>query len=110
MKLLFDQNLSRHLVRRLADIYPNSNHILLLGLEQEPDAVVWQYARAHEYILVTKDADFSELSVVLGAPPKIIWIKHGNCTTQTIEAMLRRHASQIAALRDDPQIDVLSLM
>ncbi len=110
MKLLFDQNLSRHLVRRLADIYPNSNHILLLGLEQEPDAVVWQYARAHEYILVTKDADFSELSVVLGAPPKIIWIRRGNCTTQTIEAILRRHAPQIAALRDDPQIYILSLL
>jgi predicted nuclease of predicted toxin-antitoxin system len=61
MKLLFDQNLSRHVVRRLVDMYPDSNHILLLGLEQEPDAVVWQYARAHGYIVVTKDADFSEL-------------------------------------------------
>lgn len=58
MKLLFDQNLSRHLARRLADIYPDSNHVLFLGLEQEPDAVVWQYARNYGYIVVTKDADF----------------------------------------------------
>jgi len=110
MKLLFDQNLSRHLVRRLADIYPDSSHILLLGLEQEPDIVVWQYARNHGYIVVTKDADFSELSIVLGAPPKIVWIKRGNCTTQTIEALLRHHASQIATLSGDPLIHVLSLV
>lgn len=109
MKLLFDQNLSRRLVRRLADVYPDSNHILLLGLDQEPDAVVWQYARDHGYTVVTKDADFSELSVVLGVPPKIIWIKRGNCTTQTIEALLRHHSSQIASLNDHAQIHVLSL-
>ncbi|MGK7942688.1 MAG: DUF5615 family PIN-like protein, partial [Crocosphaera sp.] len=33
MKLLFDHNLSPSLVNRLADLYPNSNHLYLMGLD-----------------------------------------------------------------------------
>lgn len=72
MKLLFDQNLSRHLVQQVADQYPNSQHVFLLGLHEVADVIVWQYARDQDYVIVTKDADFSELSTVLGAPPKVV--------------------------------------
>jgi predicted nuclease of predicted toxin-antitoxin system len=59
MKLLFDRNLSPRLVNRLVDIYPNSNHIFNLGLDTVEDSFVWQYARDREFIIVTKDSDFS---------------------------------------------------
>ncbi len=72
MKLLRDQNLSPRLVRRLADLYPNSSHIMEVGLDRSLDKEVWNYARQHEYIIVTKDVDFSELSLVQGFPPKVI--------------------------------------
>jgi predicted nuclease of predicted toxin-antitoxin system len=75
MKLLFDHNLSPRLANRLGDLYPNSNHLFNLKLDTVDDSVVWKYAREHEFIIVTKDSDFSELSVIKGFPPKVIWIR-----------------------------------
>ena len=40
MKLLFDHNLSPRLVARVSDLYPNSNHVYLIGLDQASDEVV----------------------------------------------------------------------
>ncbi|HAG84324.1 MAG TPA: hypothetical protein DCL61_25005 [Cyanobacteria bacterium UBA12227] len=107
--LLFDQNLSPRLVDRLADIYPGSLHVDGIGLPTAPDHEVWEYARQHDYIIVTKDADFSELSLLLGFPPKVIWIRRGNCSTGDIERMLRENYDAIAALGDAPNTGILTL-
>lgn len=74
MKLLFDQNLSPRLVNSLADLYPDSNHVASLGLGSATDQVVWNHAQLNDFVIVTKDADFNELSVVFGFPPKVIWL------------------------------------
>lgn len=73
MKLLFDHNLSPVLVSRLQDIYPSFSHVYLLGLNKALDTE-WQYARQEKFIIVTKDADYSELCLMRGFPPKIVWI------------------------------------
>jgi predicted nuclease of predicted toxin-antitoxin system len=83
MKLLFDHNLSPRLLTRLADIFPDASHVALVGLERASDEIVWAHAQAHGHIIVTKDADFSDFSVLRGFPPKVIWIRIGNCTTST---------------------------
>ena len=70
--LLFDQNISPRVIDRLADVYPNSAHVFRLGMGDALDIEIWQYAHDHDYMIVTKDADFSEFGVVKGFPPKII--------------------------------------
>jgi predicted nuclease of predicted toxin-antitoxin system len=45
MKLLFDQNLSHKLARRLADLFPNSTHVREVGLKEAEDPEVWEYAK-----------------------------------------------------------------
>ncbi|MEO1397182.1 MAG: DUF5615 family PIN-like protein [Cyanobacteria bacterium J06634_5] len=50
MKLLFDHNLSPQLVTRFADLYPNSQHVFLLGIGETKDSDIWDYARQHGYI------------------------------------------------------------
>ena len=72
MRLLFDQNLSPKLVGRLVDLYPGSVHVLSLGLDQASDEVIWELARDHGYAIVTKDADYKNIGVVRGFPPKMI--------------------------------------
>ncbi len=109
MKLLLDQNLSPRLVRRLADLYPNSSHIMEVGLDRSLDKEVWNYARQHEYIIVTKDVDFSELSLVQGFPPKVIWIRRGNCSTHDIETILRKNLNLIKAMNEDASTGILEL-
>lgn len=109
MKLLLDQNLSPRLVRRLADLYPNSSHVAEVGLDRSLDKEVWNYARQHGYLIVTKDVDFSELSLLQGFPPKVVWIRRGNCSTQDIELILRANFNSIKAMNEDASTGILEL-
>jgi len=109
LRLLFDHHLSPRLIQSLADIYPDSNHVYPLGLDQVFDQEIWDYARQEGFLIVTKDADFSDLCMLRGSPPKVIWIRRGNCRTSAIEAMLRRHYADIKALNEDKIMGVLTL-
>ena len=51
MKLLFDENISFKLCKRLEDIYPNSTHVRFAGLENKDDSEIWQYAKEEGYIV-----------------------------------------------------------
>jgi predicted nuclease of predicted toxin-antitoxin system len=107
--LLFDQNISPRLVNSLADLYPNSVHVSTIGLGSAFDLDVWQYARDNDYMIVTKDADFSEFGVMKGFPPKVIWIRRGNCSTGEIETILRENFLAISSLSEDTDIGILTL-
>lgn len=109
MKLLFDHNLPPLLVARLADLFPQSQHVFPLGMDQASDWEIRDFARQGGYFIVTKDADFSDLCVLFGFPPKIIWIRRGNCSTKTIEEILRGHHDKIEALETDELNGVLTL-
>lgn len=95
MKLLFDHHLSRKLVGQLADQFPESSHVVFHGLDRADDSEIWRFAHTHHYTIVTKDSDFNDMSTLYGAPPKIIWIRIGNCTTATIEQIMRTYATEI---------------
>lgn len=109
MKLLFDQNLSPRLVSLLADVYPDSNHVSTMGLNRASDEEVFARAREYGYTVVSKDADFAEMSQSKGAPPKILRLRLGNCTTAQIEQALRSRQQTIQRLEADPETDVLEL-
>jgi len=95
VKLLFDQNLSPRLVELLQDAFPDSVHVQAIGMELSLDIDLWQWAISHECTIVSKDEDFSQLSTLLGSPPKVVWLRLGNCTTQMIESKLRQHIDEI---------------
>ena len=109
MKLLFDQNLSPYLVTLLADLFPGTQHVHALGLDQASDQAVWDYAVEHHCTIVSRDADFSEISVILGSPPKVVWVRRGNCSTAEIEAITRQNSAAIQDLETDPNANVLAL-
>lgn len=109
MKLLFDHNLSPRLAKSLADIYPDSNHVYPLGLDRVDDKEIWEYARREHFLIVTKDADFSDLCMLLGFPPKIIWVRRGNGQTSAVEAILRHHYTDVEVLAKDIIVGVLML-
>jgi predicted nuclease of predicted toxin-antitoxin system len=101
MKLLFDQNLSFKLCQTIADLFPESSHVRLLRLSEMNDRAVWDYAKANGFSIVSQDADFAEMAALLGAPPKVIWLRAGNRTTEAISTLMRRHAELIVAFGDD---------
>ena len=109
MKLLFDQNLSPLLVECLADLYPDSTHVYLTGLDRVSDLSVWTFAREQGYIIISKDSDFNDLSTLFGFPPKVVWIRLGNCTNQEVEAILRLHYGDVVELVENSNSGILAL-
>jgi predicted nuclease of predicted toxin-antitoxin system len=72
VKLLFDQNLSRKLVNRLIDLFPDSSHVQFHNMPEADDAEIWEFAKAQGFCIVTQDADFADRSRLYGAPPKVV--------------------------------------
>lgn len=110
MKLLFDQNLSPRLVEQLADVFAGSLHVRQAGLDRANDDAIWRFARDNGYAIVTKDSDFQERSQMAASAPRIVWVRRGNCSTQDIETMLRKHALQIAALEQQTDTNFVVLL
>ena len=88
MRLLLDENLSRRLVPFLLTAYPESTQVVLVGLEAASDVQIWEYAKSNDFVIVTQDADFEELSLIKGHPPNVIWIKTSHPTRSTILKLL----------------------
>ena len=109
MKLLFDQNLSHKLARRLTDIFPDSTHVREVDLKEANDPVVWDYAKQQSFMIVSKDADFHQRSFVFGFPPKVVWVQLGNCTTAEVEQMIRKNLVAIKDFYEDAEAAFLVL-
>ena len=109
MKLLFDQNLSHKLVVQLAAEFPGSAHVRDFGLTRAPDPEVWSYAAAHGFVIVSKDADFQQRALLIGHPPKVVWIRLGNCLTAAVAALLRSRRETLLAFDSDPSAAFLAL-
>jgi predicted nuclease of predicted toxin-antitoxin system len=109
MKLLFDENLSFRLTAALADIYPGSTHVREIGLLGADDLHVWNHAATHGFLLVSKDTDFYERSVMFGAPPKVIWLRIGNCNVNQTIAFLRERYIVIRHFAEDTTAAFLPL-
>ena len=109
MKLLFDQNLSPRLPRLLADIFPDSTHVREFGMKEATDTQIWAHAKANGFAIVSKDSDFQARSLLLGHPPKFVWLRVGNCPVKTVEDLLRKYSVAIHTFDIDPNKSHLML-
>ena len=109
MKLLLDANLSFRLLRRLEPVFPGSQQVGRITLPSRTDESVWDYARFHGFIIVSKDNDFRQLSFLKGPPPKVVWLSIGNSGTDIIGDLLLRNRNRIAAFAEDPEEGLLVL-
>lgn len=109
MKLLFDENLSVKLAARVAALFPGSDHVRNCGLTGATDEVIWRYAQAHEFAIVSKDTDFYYRGLLDGHPPKVLWLRVGNCTTEQAAELIVEWELQIHRLGADQNESVLVL-
>ena len=109
VKLLFDQNLSRKLVKRLADLFPSSSHVQFYDMPEADDAEIWEFAKAQDFCIVTQDTDFADRSRLYGSPPKVVWLRCGNTATSVVETLLRGSISSIHELMESSVLDCLEL-
>ena len=109
MKLLFDQNPSHRPVATLADSFPASAHVREFQLQRADDPTIWEFARSNEYTIVSKDDDFHQRSFLYGHPPKVVWLRLGNCSTDRVAETLRQNAHHLSAFETDQQAAFLVL-
>ena len=109
MRLLFDQNLARRLVSKLAIEYPDSAHVADLNLHTATDRAIWDYAGAHGFVIASKDTDFRQLAFLYGPPPKVIWLRVGNVSTSVIEELLRTSVATVDRFVDSDEESFLVL-
>jgi predicted nuclease of predicted toxin-antitoxin system len=91
MKLLLDENLSDRIIDKIIDLYSDSQHVKTLGLINTDDALIWEFAKFNNFVIVSKDADFHQRSLLYGHPPKFIYLRIGNSPTSKIIEILRDH-------------------
>lgn len=109
MKLLFDENLSPKLAHRPADLFPDSTHVRDVDLKTAADPLVWDHALKNEFVIVSKDEDMHDRSLLLGFPPKVVWVRLGNCSTSDVENLLRREFAAIKKFYEDDYASFLAL-
>lgn len=109
MRLLFDENLSPKLPRLLEAIFPNSVHARDCGLLGKTDDDVWAYARAHGFTIISKDSDFQQRSLLYGGPPKVIWLRIGNCSRNQLVEPITTRMREINAFAADSFETILIL-
>lgn len=109
MKLLFDQNLPPRLPKTLEDIFPNSIHVREIGFVEATDTEIWNYAQTNGFTIVSKDTDFQQRSLLFGHPPKVVWLRVGNCPAKTVVNLLRKHSISIHTFDLDSNKSYLAL-
>ncbi|BAZ30300.1 hypothetical protein NIES4074_27560 [Cylindrospermum sp. NIES-4074] len=109
MKLLLDENLSDRIISQITDLYPESVHVKTLALIQSEDLLIWEYAKANNFVIVSKDSDFHQRSILYGHPPKFIYLRIGNCPTSRIVQILRNNYATIIQFYNTEQESILVL-
>ena len=109
MKLLFDENISFKLCKKLEDIYPCSTHVRFVNLENKDDFEIWKFAKEESYVIVTQDSDFNDMSILRGFPPYVVWIKTGNSLVSEIENTLRTHSITIREFFENQSIGLIEI-
>jgi predicted nuclease of predicted toxin-antitoxin system len=100
MRLLFDQNISFRITKKLQGYFADCKHVSDCGLKDCEDIDIWEYAKKNNFAIVTFDSDFYEISMINGHPPKILWIRSGNLTTSQIaQMMIQNHGSIVSFLK-----------
>lgn len=107
MKLLFDANLAPALAKRLNGPFPFSAHVRDFGAHS--DHAIWDIAAAQDFTIVSKDTDFYHLSMLHGAPPKVVWLRVGNAGTRAITDLLAQNARRIEDFNSDSEAALMIL-
>jgi len=97
MSLLFDQNISFKVARKIQDLFPDSKRLSDLRLSGSKDIEIWEYSKTNDFCIVTFDPDFIDLATLKGSPPKIICLRSGNTNTEKLVLKIRSQEKSIKA-------------
>ena len=104
MKLLIDQNISYRIIPLLEGSFPDIHHVRQFDLIDADDHNIFMYARENRFdAVITLDDDFVRLLNLFSAPPKIIWLRTGNCSTPFLSEILNSKVNIIQKFLNDEE-------
>lgn len=110
MKLLFDQNISFRVISRIEHLFPEAKHVKSFDLQFSSDKTIWNFAKENNFDIITFDADFYDFVTLYGHPPKVVWLRFGNTSSQALAIKISEYAEIIkSVLADDNYKDVACL-
>ena len=62
-------------------------HVTDLG-NSLSDVEIWEYAKARNLVIVTKDADFSDRIIIARPPPRVVHLRFGNMRKRDFHTFL----------------------
>ena len=107
--LLFDENLSPKLTMLLREVFQGCMHVEDAGLASANDLELWKYAKKHGLSIITKDNDFNNLLRQKGFPPRVVWLRLGNCSTMQIANILTACQNEILDFLKDEKAGLLEI-
>ncbi len=110
MKLLFDQNISYRILKQLPEEFLGSVHVTSEKLTDATDLEIWEYAKKHDFIIVTFDADFADISTVKGHPPKVIWLRLRDTRTDNVLRVLSENIESLQIFVADPDGEAIACL
>jgi len=91
---VFDENLPLNI-----QFTPSQPVIHVTDLGSSPsDQKIWDYAKAHHFVIVTKDADFSDRIIISSPPPRVVHLRFGNLRKNDFHSFLKGVWPQIEKL------------
>lgn len=110
MKILIDQNISFRLIGKIIHLYPKISHVKYCDLVNAIDFDIFLYAKENEFkAILTLDEDFDNILLEHNSPPKIIWLRVGNCSTMEIAEIIIRNSLEIDEFINDDNYDCLEI-
>ena len=108
MRLISDENISWRLKKLLPDweILPSNE---IKSEVRLTDLMIWKFAKANQYTILTFDEDFSELQNLFSYPPKIIWLRTGNVNTAEIASLLINLKDNILEFLNNDELGIYEL-
>jgi predicted nuclease of predicted toxin-antitoxin system len=110
MKVLLDENISYRILKKIGYLFEDCKHVNEIGLTSSSDTSIWEFAYKNGYVIITFDADYQELSVLKGFPPKVIWLNTGNMRTDKLASLIISYNKVIHDFYEDKQLGCLEIM
>jgi predicted nuclease of predicted toxin-antitoxin system len=110
MKLLFDQNISFRITKKLQNYFSGCLHVSDCKMSDCEDPEIWEYAKENDFVIVTFDSDFYDISIINGHPPKIIWIRTGNLAMKEIVQLMIENQETINSFIEDDDFKEISCL
>jgi len=110
LRFLIDAQLPPRLAHRLNELGHEAIHVFDIGLATATDSDIWAAALTRDAALITKDRDFATLRVARREGPPIVWLRFGNCDTDTLIKRVTGALDRIAEAleRGEPVMEVVA--